>query len=951
VTDPIFPELFELATGNPDPFPWQEELFRQFKANTVERSLDIPTGLGKTAVMAIWLLARAKGAAIPRRLVYVVDRRAVVDQATDVANTLREAVQRHPELAAALKLNGRKLPISTLRGQHVDNKQWLEDPSLPAIIVGTIDMVGSRLLFEGYGVSRKMRPYHAGLLGADVLFILDEAHLVPPFEMLLDAIASDSAKVAPRGEDKAIVPPFKLMSLSATGRRRSDQPFTLTEKDFEHPIVRKRLDAKKRLLLKPLKTDEALTTAQLDSLLAESLAREAWQIAELGAKAVRVIAFCHKPKVAKAAKEALEGLAKKADQTDIKERTELFVGGRRVFERERAATRLEELGFIAGVKTPITKPVFVFATSAGEVGVDLDADHMVSDLVEWERMIQRLGRVNRRGEGDARVIIIVPQPTPQQAVLKAFAKAPNERSKTDNSKIAKYEAENERMRAIQRPFELLRRYEDSTIDASPDSILALKQSTEPSLTESADHDSHVRAWRAWILAEATTPEPLRPALTRPIVDAWSMTSLKEHTGRPEIGPWLRGWIEDDPQTTVVWRTHLPIREKGRVSKKEIEAFFEAAPPHTSEALEIETSQVTEWLTARAKALKKALAKGEQNWPPHEKQRIAFVLSPAGDLRRGLTLDGLQFEGDDKRGNQDRKDRIWKALAGGTLFVDARFAGLNEDGLLDSTEKKAPRAADDGQDWLRPIDCEDGEPVIRFRIRAINTQAGESRQKDPQWRFRRSFSTAFSEEDEPSGELIVEKWRSDSTTEEDGAVGRYQLLEDHQKLAEVRAHELAKRLDLPCQYARMLAIAARLHDEGKRAPRWQRAFNAPSDGIYAKTEGPIDFKLLDGFRHEFQSLEDAMRDPEFLRLNELQELALHLIAAHHGFGRPVIGIGGCDAPPSRLESRAREVALRFARLQQDWGPWGLAWWESLLRAVDQQASRENDATRSAEEAAQ
>ena len=158
-------------------------------ANTVERSLDISTGLGKTAVMAIWLLARMEGAAIPRRLVYVVDRRAVVDQATEVAGTLREAVGRHPELGAALRLNGRLLPISTLRGQYVDNKQWLEDPSSPAIIVGTIDMIGSRLLFEGYGVSRKMRPYHAGLLGADALVVLDEAHLVPPFEMLLDAIA------------------------------------------------------------------------------------------------------------------------------------------------------------------------------------------------------------------------------------------------------------------------------------------------------------------------------------------------------------------------------------------------------------------------------------------------------------------------------------------------------------------------------------------------------------------------------------------------------------------------------------------------------------------------------------------------------------------------------------------------------------------------------------------
>src|SRR5579871_497370 len=393
---------FEFLSGIPDPFPWQEELFRRLMTGSVERALDIPTGLGKTTVMAIWLFARAEGAKVPRRLVYIVDRRAVVDQATDVANALREAVGRHQALGAALSLNGRPLSISTLRGQHVDNKQWLEDPASPAIIVGTIDMIGSRLMFEGYGVSRKMRPYHAGLLGADALMVLDEAHLVPPFEMLLDAIASNSAGVGPRSAGaRAVVPPFKLMSLSATGRTRRVRPFTLTDKDLEHPIVRQRLEAKKRLVLKPLKIEGEPPPAQLDSLLADSLAEEAWQVAERGAKAVRVIVFCNKRKVAEEAKKALERLAKAADQAEIKGHTELFVGGRRVYERDRAAARLRELGFIAGSKVTLTKPAFVFATSAGEVGVDLDADHMASDLVEWERMVQRLGRVNRRGEGNA----------------------------------------------------------------------------------------------------------------------------------------------------------------------------------------------------------------------------------------------------------------------------------------------------------------------------------------------------------------------------------------------------------------------------------------------------------------------------------------------------------------------------------------------------------------------
>ena len=194
------------------------------------------------------------------------------------------------------------------------------------------------------------------------------------------------------------------------------------------------------------------------------------------------------------------------------------------------------------------------------------------------------------------------------------------------------------------------------------------------------------------------------------------------------------------------------------------------------------------------------------------------------------------------------------------------------------------------------------------------------------------------------DVIVEKWLHDSATEDDRSAGHPQLLDTHQQWAEREARQLAERLGLPPDYADMLAIAARLHDEGKRAPLWQKAFKAPKDGAYAKTRGPVNVKLLDGYRHEFGSLPVAAKDSEFVELPvELQELALHLIAAHHGFARPVISITGCaDAPPSALESRAREVALRFAQLQKRWGPWGLAWWEALLRAVDQQASRDNDA---------
>ena len=49
-------------SGGDTPFPWQEELLARFAAGKIERSVDIPTGLGKTGVMAIWLVARCSAA-------------------------------------------------------------------------------------------------------------------------------------------------------------------------------------------------------------------------------------------------------------------------------------------------------------------------------------------------------------------------------------------------------------------------------------------------------------------------------------------------------------------------------------------------------------------------------------------------------------------------------------------------------------------------------------------------------------------------------------------------------------------------------------------------------------------------------------------------------------------------------------------------------------------------
>ncbi len=903
-----------------EPFPWQEVMLEKLQSLDGDRlALDVPTGLGKTSVMAAWLVALSEGANLPRRLVYIVDRRAVVDQASREAKRLRDWLSQNPQVKSRLGIVA-ELPISTLRGQFADNREWLADPSSPAIVVGTVDMVGSRLLFEGYGVSRKMRPYHAGFLGADTFFVLDEAHLVPPFEELLKSVVGNKGALRGIDDESAnVIPRNMLLSLSATGRAGDGEVIQITDNDIAHPVAGKRLKAKKRLTF----VEESEETSKP---LHERLADEAWALSAEGAKSVRVIIFSNSRDTAQKSQEALLKLAKTADQNDVP--TQLFVGARRVRERQQVETWLEEHGFLAGSDSSDESAAFVFATSAGEVGVDLDADHMVGDLVAFERMVQRFGRVNRRGQGDAEVRILLERDKPdgkeRKTLEKALGKSPRERNGAEHAAVRQFDLAVKYRRALER----LPRTAD-TFDASPNAFRELKQA---SVT-----DEQLRS----VIDNATTPNPLRPELTRPILDSWSMTSLENHSARPKVAPWLRGWIDDEPQTTIVWRRYLPTVSLG-CSDPSIREFFENAPIHLTEKLETRSDVAFRWLLKRVEQLHKLRPKEASKLAttlPKSDETVALLIDSSGDVIDKLSFQELLFDGG--KDIQDRKKTFDRQLRNNTLVVDYRLGGLNS-GLL-STEAKdtePAKAADElpPHEWMEISEADAAvRPIPGFHVTLSNTGDDVAPERNCRVAFRLPVQTQ--DEDEPSRMLTVWKYKRATTSEDGRSTLGEQGLDEHHSQTESIGKQLAERLKLPRELTLALRIAARNHDHGKNCDLWQNAFSAPEDGRpFAKTNGPLRVKHLHGYRHEFGSLPAISKDPEFDALSpELQDLVIHLVAAHHGFARPVIRTDGANEPPTVLENRARDVALRFARLQKQWGPWGLAWLESLLRAADQTAS--------------
>src|SRR5206468_3234335 len=81
---------------------------------------------------------------------------------------------------------------------------------------------------------------------------------------------------------------------------------------------------------------------------------------------------------------------------NTKRKVVTLTGTMRGKERDELVEKPEFKRFCKGAKPGET--VYLICTSAGEVGIDISADHMVCDLSTFESIAQRLGRVHRYGE-------------------------------------------------------------------------------------------------------------------------------------------------------------------------------------------------------------------------------------------------------------------------------------------------------------------------------------------------------------------------------------------------------------------------------------------------------------------------------------------------------------------------------------------------------------------------
>ena len=821
---------FAALTGHHQPFRWQQHLYEKLSRGCCPPQINLPTGLGKTSLMQLWLLALAEQAGrgdekvqLPRRLVWVVDRRVVVDQATEEAEQIRKKLLTSPELQEVHRAlsalsgdEGEPLAVSTLRGERADNRQWSDNPARPAIIVGTIDMIGSRLLFSGYGVSRRMRARQAGLLAHDTLLVNDEAHLTPVFAKLADEVRCYvQANAVGR-------PPLHIVRLSATPRDEAGQAFPedLAEDEAASEPFRKRYNAPKRL---------ELVTFD-DSKKIEKLA-----IRSTG----RTIVFVRSPENARKIALAIRKAHKLGDG-DVP----LLTGEQRGKERDELIHAEPFKRFTDNAERK--GDCWLVATSAGEVGVNISCDRLITELDTADHLLQRFGRLNRFGETEGTATVVV------------------------SKKVSDAE------RATRRYLESL----DGNV-----SPRALRERAPD--------------------RECLSQEPNRASLQPWLIDVWSMTSFaeKDWPSRPEVGPWLRGDDKDGPpETYVCWREDVLDLAQPAIPSADLEEVFHCFPVLAKERLKQVSGRLCD-------ALQKS---------PHVKKRALLV-----GRDRQVTADTIEGLID-----SSRRAQLYYA----TLILPPGVGRLDHNGAVDWD-----RSVEVGQEGWERYDVSAVEGGERRRYKKhIESHEGTGEPPDGvRARYKVNLPSQDERENQPAWHYYTALRAINPLVE--------QHLDEHTRIVRETAATLAERLfGKGSRLVEVLCWVADRHDFGKDCFAWQRyARNTDGEAPLAKASAYLGPATLGGYRHELGSLIAALSDLSGDLSADERDIALHLIAAHHGFARPHFRENAMD---KRQVRKSREVSLdtvrRFSRLQRRYGPWGLAYLEALFCAADAMASQES-----------
>jgi CRISPR-associated endonuclease/helicase Cas3 len=1021
-----FAEFFQALHGR-CPYSWQSRLAARAIDGHWPGIIDVPTGSGKTACIDIAIFACAcqaqrapKDRTAPRRIFFCVNRRVIVDEAYQraklIARKLDEAdriARTAPailgDVAEALRAvagsepgdDAPPLDAIELRGGIYRDNRWARSAQQPTVICTTIDQLGSRLLFRGYGVSSSAAPIQAALVAYDSLVLLDEAHISTPFRQTLEGVRRYMVGKQP-ATHSIEVPPMVFVPLSATpsGGDVTDA-IRLDDDDRNNEALARRLAARKPATLHRVSD---VPRAIVD--YATRIVRLAGPPAAIGIIVNRVAS----------AKDIYRRLRSSLADAAV----ELVIGSMRPIDRDEQSKRVgNDVG--PGRSDVARRLSIIVATQCLECGADYDFDVLITECASLDALRQRFGRLNRGGR---------PIAARGAVFVKDKDAKPVEALSDDDPLDPIYG------NALARTWHWL--WNHATTQTAPDAAepapKRAKSAPKPA-AESREVDFGIDAFSTLLGESGRIPdELLAPSASLPApvmlpshLDFWCQTSSPP-VPEPDVALFIHGPQRGEPDVQVCWRGDLV--EDEHLTRRDWGDVVSMLPPTAPECMSVPISRVRRWLAQPSDRIPDlgdlldvaAIDEIEPNGDGADvEQDLGIVLwrgvgkskllASPGELRPGDTLVvPLNREGWNELGHipepapeqggkgEPPPDQPATVVGGTPIDVaEAAFLAVRDRAVLRLYPSLFQSRRNDGavKDLLKVIAESDGLPSVgelRDLLRSASDALPETHESLRE-KLADFAKNTFARVAYPDGRGVVITARKPSGSQtwgmlmpiDDGEDDASRIGGTHPVSLADHTRHVQKALALALQAVptavsnEVFDSAAERHDWGKaderfqawlrdtgRTDNWLFAGAAPT--LLAKSGRPPSITerkaarqragLPDGFRHEMLSVQLAESAAIVATLVPERDLILHLIAAHHGYARPfapaavdddppdvaVYGVGLSahlrrEMPPHRLDSG---IADRFWSLTRRFGWWGLAYLEALLRLADQRASAREDA---------
>lgn len=507
-----FIEFFKAATSGFEPYGWQ----LQVASDGLPDVLPVPTGLGKTEIALAWawrLLVDKQPE--PLHLVVCLPMRSLVTQTVQRLKTYFDALKAtKPEVDVG---------VHQLMGGAIEDK-WVAQPDRPWVLVGTQDQLLSRALNRGYAISRFEWPVHFGLLNNDCRWIIDEVQLMGPglwttsqldwmrrkrFPTLKPClttwmsatVGTSFLSTADRKRESLGEPSPEQVAFESKLKTALDDDKGLAwwrgakrPVEWWQPVAsytKKTREAKKRSAAQSgMVTPEAVADAVSEGHVAGTLSLVICNTVHVARKVFRALSVDHKV--------LLTSRFRREDRARHERRLLEFDTNRKADELPKG-----DPGLIC------------VSTQVIEAGVDISAHRLWTELAPWPSMLQRLGRINRKGD--------------DQDAHAWVWETPKEGGNKKVQRIGPYDAtEVERAKKLVAAFVPL-----SQKKAFAD---ALAELTQRSPKEVAD-------------ALQPMPTPLPRALD---VHGLFSTERDLHGGFTDVSAFVRG-LDPDLDVTVFWR--------------------------------------------------------------------------------------------------------------------------------------------------------------------------------------------------------------------------------------------------------------------------------------------------------------------------------------------------------------------------------------------------------------